>query len=133
MIKDEPYWGCHACGHQMRLDDEDCWECEKPRQFYWLNEAGEHTETPSLAYRRKYARQERKIRKLTKRKEYSYIKFCLPCSHIGTNRYLEKIGLSHGWYSISKMFAKSKYDGDCKNVYIRVPSVVVTLLRKAGK
>lgn len=133
MSKDEPYWGCHACGHRVSLDAVECWECEKPRQFYWLDEAGEHTATPSLAYRRKYAKQEREIKKLTTRKEYSYISFCLPCKHIGTNRYLDKIGAWYGWYCLKRTFSKPEFLGDCKNVYIRVPSVLVSLLRGKPK
>ena len=66
------------------------------------------------------------------REQYSYIKFCLPCKHIGTNQYLDKIGSGYGWYCIKKTFAKPMYLGDCKNVYIRVPNVAVKLLRKAG-
>jgi hypothetical protein len=50
----EIYWGCHACGHEMSRKAKVCWDCEKPRQFYWLDEAGEHTARPSLAYRIKY-------------------------------------------------------------------------------
>ncbi len=54
MLKDEPYWGCHACGHEMSRKAKVCWDCEKPRQFYWLDETGEHTKTPSLSYRLAY-------------------------------------------------------------------------------
>lgn len=39
---DEIYWGCHACGHEVAKDAKECWDCEKPREFVWLNELGEY-------------------------------------------------------------------------------------------
>jgi hypothetical protein len=48
------YWGCYACGHEMQRNDKECWDCEKPRQFFWLDEAGERVGQPSLIYRVKY-------------------------------------------------------------------------------
>jgi hypothetical protein len=68
-----------------------------------------------------------------RRKEYSYIKVCLPCRHVGTNRYLDKVGAGHGWYCLKHAFDKPRYLGDCKNVYFRVPSVLVNLIRKRPK
>jgi len=42
MSYDEIYWGCHACGHEVAKDAKECWDCEKPREFVWLNEMGEY-------------------------------------------------------------------------------------------
>jgi hypothetical protein len=44
-IKDEEehiYWGCYLCGHEVAKDAVECWECEQPRTFHWLNSAGEY-------------------------------------------------------------------------------------------
>jgi hypothetical protein len=43
--KSNVYWGCYACGHEVPRDATECWDCEKPRQFAWLNEFGEYAES----------------------------------------------------------------------------------------
>jgi hypothetical protein len=36
------YWGCYECGHEVGREDTECWECEAPRDFAWLNSLGEY-------------------------------------------------------------------------------------------
>ena len=38
--KSAAYWGCPACGHEVKPGATECWECERPRSFTWLNSAG---------------------------------------------------------------------------------------------
>lgn len=46
------YWGCYDCGHKVPLDAIECWECEEPKQFFWLNSLGEHPTKKELSEQR---------------------------------------------------------------------------------